>query len=453
MRTIPFCVSMLVLAAPAFAGKVWVVGPLPAPHQDLQDAIIAAQDGDIILVRHGTYESVRTVGRSVTIVAENGATVQLPGAVRVADFPASKTLVLSGLRAAAGSSTSVPQVAHGLHIRTCPGQVIAQDCTFTSSLNWSTYGTGVVDVRDCGGLALVRCGIVGATPGVTNNSSGIAVGPGAHVSLEQISAQGAAGRNGFPPPTGVFDYADGCAGSPGLYYSALANEASSFVFASNSQFQGGVGGYATWGAQLCTFCGYAGSGGDGIFGANPASPLILLGVTAIGAPGGAGPVGCPGGLICGTGSAGPPGQAIYAGHPLVNRGCIFSGTTSSVTPYTNLSGAPRTLAGPRLVRDDTRPTFQFQGSPSEFVELGIARHPLFQPATGAGGVLHVFANEWRRVGVVSTTGTLSTRFKLPDLPVTDPGATLFLQARFIDPTSGAIRLSNLHVVVLLDASY
>jgi hypothetical protein len=57
------------------------------------------------------------------------------------------------------------------------------------------------------------------------------------------------------------------------------------------------------------------------------------------------------------------------------------------------------------------------------------------------------------IGVVGTKGTFTTSMKLGNLAVSDPGATLFMQARFVDPVSGSARLSNLHTVVELDASY
>src|SRR5436190_3639408 len=88
-------VTVPLFAAVAFGGQVRVVAPVSAPYLSLQDAINAAANGDIILVKTGTYSSLRVDGKSVTVVAENGASVLVSSGARTGLIQPQHTLVLS----------------------------------------------------------------------------------------------------------------------------------------------------------------------------------------------------------------------------------------------------------------------------------------------------------------------------------------------------------------------
>ena len=60
---------------------------------------------------------------------------------------------------------------------------------------------------------------------------------------------------------------------------------------------------------------------------------------------------------------------------------------------------------------------------------------------------------WRPVGVIPPSGVLTRSYKLPDLPLADPGAIFIVQARFINTVSGAVQISNPHVLIEVDATY
>src|SRR5262245_40132899 len=66
----------LVLAAAARAQNVFVVAPSPGPgvfSTRIQDAVNAAADGDVVLVKSGSYPGFLAFGKSLTVVAEDGA--------------------------------------------------------------------------------------------------------------------------------------------------------------------------------------------------------------------------------------------------------------------------------------------------------------------------------------------------------------------------------------------
>lgn len=70
MRCILFLIGMLVVAASADSGTLYV----PDDHEDIQDAIVAAGTNDTIMVRSGTYdENIDFLGKALTLISESGA--------------------------------------------------------------------------------------------------------------------------------------------------------------------------------------------------------------------------------------------------------------------------------------------------------------------------------------------------------------------------------------------
>lgn len=437
----------LVSAAPfATAGQVWVVGPAPAPYHDLQDTIILAQQGDVVLVRPGTYESIRMVGRSVTVVADNSLPVSLTGGMRVIDMAAGNTVVLSGLRSVAADIASLPESAAALYVRDCAGQVLAQDCScstpyapWTSSSAgypanyppvWSLPDRGGLFASNCAGLAVVRTTF---STGSNSRTPGVAIQPGCSVSLDQVAALGSNGADG------TNWYGDGDPGSPGLWVESPSTAPPSLVFAADGVFQGGTGGQGVYMGMF--IYGYGGTGGHGITGQNANGPIFLLNPTAAGGAGGSG-----------YGCNGSPGLPIYA-PPFCP--CWGGCSTGPATSHVLLPGTARTVVGPRLVRDSVSSVVLVcGGAPGERVEL--AANPgqlLFEYRPNEFGVLHVPKPAWRRVGIVPTSGTLGVTLPIPDLPLSNPGATFLIQARFVDPATHQSRLSNVHALVVVDATY
>src|SRR5689334_20349069 len=72
-----FVLAPLALAAP---NGVTVVAPSGGEYADVQPAIDAAADGEIVLVRAGSYGPFTVSGKSVHVVADAGAVVDVNGA-------------------------------------------------------------------------------------------------------------------------------------------------------------------------------------------------------------------------------------------------------------------------------------------------------------------------------------------------------------------------------------
>lgn len=437
MRLAPFVLASLSLSAPALAGHVLVVGPAPGQLHDLQDTIIQGQDGDIVLVKQGVYESVRAVGRSVTIIAENGANVQIIGSVRVVGLPASKTVVVSGFNNVAPPATTLNELYAGLYARDCAGQIVVQDSVLWSQA-WSTTQVSYsgVHVRNCAGVAAVRTDARSFKPQDTIGLAGFHV-DGSKVSIDSSLGWGGPGALGIQQNNG-----DGCRGGTGLY--VQTSPAPSTVFASDSTFIGGSGGQGilTWVGQ--TICGYGGVGGPGIHGVTLDPALKIVGVNAV--PG-------AGGTDC-------SGYPSNSGAPIFNGNGYWCGYWPNPNPVNapflgTLPGTPRIVTGTTLVRDDAQASLTFRGQPGERVEIAMSRKGAsFEMQTANSGVLHVPNPVWQRLpGAVPLSGTLQRSFRMPDLPLNDPGETFVVQARFVDPSTGQVRLSNPHVVVEVDKTY
>src|SRR5437016_2892190 len=89
-----FAASLLVLAgsaASARAGNVLIVDSSGSgQYTDIQSAVDAAQEGDVVLVRTGTYFTFLVSNKELAVVGDAGANVQIVGAIRVHDLAATK---------------------------------------------------------------------------------------------------------------------------------------------------------------------------------------------------------------------------------------------------------------------------------------------------------------------------------------------------------------------------
>ena len=59
-------------SSPALAQNVWVVGDISGPSVDflnVHNAVAWASDGDVILIRSGSYPNVVINGKSLTLIA------------------------------------------------------------------------------------------------------------------------------------------------------------------------------------------------------------------------------------------------------------------------------------------------------------------------------------------------------------------------------------------------
>src|SRR5262245_664405 len=117
----------LVALAQLSAADILTVGPAGSGAQftQIQAAIDAALDDDVILVKPGTYQKI-TVAKPLRILGDGTGIVQISGSgsgVLVQDIARGEELVLSGVRVQTAGFPPQPVI----RVQDCPGRVVLQD--------------------------------------------------------------------------------------------------------------------------------------------------------------------------------------------------------------------------------------------------------------------------------------------------------------------------------------
>lgn len=286
----PLFVLALVAAPLSRAAAIHTVdsnNPSSADFADVQSAIDAASDGDVIVVRYPyvapPYDPFVIDGKALTIVgvilggsgwqAVPPDLVGMPGnqnarKITVRNLGASQQVVLRGMLVDAGNGTLSADFNRGsaLTIENCQGAVRVEECSFIGEegVSGQTFpippeaaaAPGVV-VRDSDDVAFFGCYVEGGEGAwihdedsdwfVTDGETGVEV-EGAVLSLYDSRVLG--GRGGSIEDTDCTGAGDGGSGM---------SVTSSKVFLSGSAVLGGDGGHGDYDL----FWGCAGAGGDG----------------------------------------------------------------------------------------------------------------------------------------------------------------------------------------------
>src|SRR5262245_13660615 len=148
--------SALVALEPLCAADILTVGPAGSGAQftEIQAAVDAAHDHDVILVQAGSYQGI-LVDKQLRILGDGSGRVHLIGDVIVRDIGVCEELVLSGVGLGLDLSSA--------HLQNCPGTVVFQDvaaqslcstalqiesCARVVLLDSSVFGIGGVFAQD-----------------------------------------------------------------------------------------------------------------------------------------------------------------------------------------------------------------------------------------------------------------------------------------------------------------
>ncbi len=407
--------AALILAGPSRADLLRVSSSGSVEFTHIQTAILAAAEGDVIVVGNGTYPGFVIDGKGVSVVAMQGHQALIEGPVRVRNVPAGSTVLLSGLQMAATyalpTDASPPPV---LELATNAGSIRVQGCLIghvvvppSCSRIWGVTAAHLIDSPD---VSFVDCELAGSD-GTTNHWSlyfcdgmpgghGLLMEQGSRAALENTLVNGGRGGDG-----GVFG-GDGGSGARVL---------DSWLFARNSVFQGGRGGTAQ-----DTFAYQDGHGGHGVF-SSALSHLVHVDCSFAGSMAGWGVGnGLPGQPLAGPGTT----EALPGPIPVL------------LAPRMAVAGATASLVMGNVVGDEVR----------------VARRPRsdFRYWPLAGGVwLLPFPSPLALIpdAIVPPQGTAFLDLALPS--VTSRAALLHLQTHHT-PLAGPPRVSPGRVVVLID---
>ena len=368
---------------------------------DLATAVTAALDGDVLLVKAGTYAGFALDGKGLAICAEAGETVRLSAGFSIENVPASSRAIVRGI----GVDFLLGDRSR---VRNNAGWIGIEDCAFDGLdplLDVTLNGALAIEAST---VVLVRCEIAG---GWTQEWPGFETGCGVALDGAELFAYGCTitGAHGYDSGAGA-----GAGGGPGL----LAVD--SFLLASGCTLLGGNGGN---GGADALGCGDGGDGGPGLASAGSAS-VHLQDTSTAGGPAGSGGLGCADGA----------------------RGAAIVGAS------TPLAGTARSLEVESPVRMGTLAHNVFTGDPGELAILGISLAPdalFFPPWFGAFAIQ--LPQLTAPVGFIAATGKLEADFAVP-LIAGFQALQLYEQAAFLAP-SGAITLSAPSYPLVLDAAF
>lgn len=151
------------------AQRVWVVAPTAGQgvdFTDVQPAVDAAVNGDIVLVRPGTYTLFRISGKGLTVVADGGAQL-VPGGsftLLINSGPGQPTLIRGFAATSDGTPLSI----------TAGAPVTVQDCTFTQSMVSSPL-FGPSSASGSSAISFLNCRITGGV-GMRGALDGLSIG-------------------------------------------------------------------------------------------------------------------------------------------------------------------------------------------------------------------------------------------------------------------------------------
>lgn len=387
----------------------------PADHASLLDAVAAAPEGALVLVRSGNYPIAPELaldGKSLAIVADDGANVRLlNGRVRVSNLARSQTVWLDGVE--------VDPLGRGetLVLEQTAGVVWVEDCRLRPWSPSAGAALATLAARRCAALVLVRSSVRGTTATAETwpdaGCHGI-LAAGSRLHLFEAEVVGGGGWTSSQGP-----------GGPGGEGVRLEG---SWLLAAGSTLQGGTGGLPNFHPFLGCLGGSGGIGGAGIRLLGDAPEAHLVGTSLLGGPGG---FGGGGPLACPSGDDGP--ASIVENGTLDQSAARAHGFEFS-----------------SFVRPHANATATFQGTPGERVWLLASSRPapiflpLLQSSLVIGRPIRVFF-----AGTVDASGALSVSVPVQRLLRGAPGRVLHAQALFHDPTLG-FSLSSPSISIVLD---
>jgi hypothetical protein len=414
--------ALCLLALPTVAlADVRIVGA-GQTYANVQAAINAANPGDTILVRAGTYPGFLVDGKELQIVGDAVVKPTITSMTTVRNLITGERVSLGHLFLRGGLIGHTNSGA--LRVADCQiGQLASpgEGCSLLDSIG----GTVIASSTIYGMRGVQQYGYAGEWGG-----DGLTV-RGAVVALHDCAITGGSGA-GDPGGAGF----GGRGGSAAYVGPSSTPSLPTFLHASGSSFNGGAGGDAL------PF-GVSGDGGSGFVVASGASAWRIECSYAGGLEGG------------GT------GICIGYGQP---------GAAEVVSGFAATFHAPRVqLSGPVLARESTSIALAIDGAPGDYVVLRSSVAAAFDPLASSCGVrlTQAFNEPWfltnalddapiipmnRAIARLDANGHADVSFQLPALVATETARTGYLQVLRVT-SGGSSTLGGFLPLTIVDSSY
>ncbi len=395
---------VVALAGVASAQSVLVVDPANGSGTDftsLPTAVAAAADGDVLLLRTGSYNELVIASKSLTVIADRGAVVTISDTLNVEGLTPSQSVALRGLKVVASEQS------YAASIENCSGPVWIEDCEFLGSP--TTQVSGGIFIANCDGVVFLGSSSQATLRGSSSGRSGLLV----------IDSNVMAYDCSFDGTDGIETLSNPISGAGGV------DVVGGFFFGSGCFFQGGDGGD---GVPTLIGCTNGANGGDALRISGNAPTVFLLDNAFNG-----GAAGAPGKPQCSSGAQGKP--------------LVFP--VGSVTP---LAGVFRgmTTNSPRREGEIFQETYSAPPGNAVAVAFSFGQvEGVFAPGLLASAHLQPPSFIQLR-GIVPGSGTLVKAFEVPLL---DPGLeaiVLYMQPIFV--AAGKALLGAPSQAVFLDDS-
>jgi hypothetical protein len=409
----------------ASAQQVWVVDDTLATGPDfavVQDAIEAAAEGDLLLVRAGDYPAFVVDHKSLTVVADAGASVHVQG-YGVRNLGASQSVAILGIDAGV-TQAFVPGNAV-VEITGCAGPVLVQGGTISGLVNFAILPLEpTVVVAHCQAATFVGSTLLGRRNVAPSDSifdglmAPALVANHAQVQVAHGSVLGADGKDSVSEGTFLHQ------ALPGATAAELTASRLVLLGAAVKGGQGGDGAY-NLASQACS----VGAGGGTALALDAASEADARATTISGGAGGKGGESIDFGPTCANG---------VAGAAKVGDGVVIA-----------LAGGSDALElDPAVVREGGGGTLALHGSPGATALLLVGFGQLQAWIPGHGGVLLPAAPLVIPLGPIPVQGTLSLHWFAPALPAGVEGLFVVLQSA--TGTSNPMLLGGFSPLVILD---
>lgn len=419
-----------VLTAAGQAGHVWTVGGINPDFPDIQPAVLAAKDGDIVLVRPGTYTAFAIFDQSLTVAGRSQGNINVLGQIRVQGLSAGKRVALIDLHVS-GNGEHALRLADNLgSVRVVGGTWKGTDLPPGS---WQFVPSNAVYASTCADLSFEGSTLLGGKGWNAKSMPLSAPGPGGHGlrALEcNVALHGSTLHGGDGGSDLIGESYSGAKGGSGALLEG------GFLHAAAAHLAGGKGGAGSEEDGIPPFMNSAKNGGDGGHGLWLVGSAVgpahgeLLDSTALGGAGGSG----------GQGYYGPNGAPGAAGLPVA---------VSGNATYNLLPGTARRLSAPGVWRVGFPLQVSLQGQPGEMAFMLHSPQTGFTPSAAKQGVVLLGGLPGLEfAGHLPASGTLTRTIIPKALHPGFEGATLFQQAWTTNPVDG-IHLTDPLTVVLV----